>query len=438
MSTLPESYPYEELVFAKDGSPVDPGQAAAVGRLADRVSDLVVFSHGWNNDIDEARRLYHDFFTSLDSVRADTSPDLAGRTFGVVGVLWPSKRFADSDLIPGGAAGAGHADGALAGDLRQMSDAFDSPDAEATMEQAAALVDSLDGSPKAQREFADLLRSLVTRDAAEPADAPNQLFDLTGPELMDRLHTALLTLLVEAPPTPGEGGGISAVPTGGTAGLRTSITRLWSRGRSLLNYLTYYEMKARAGTIGATSVAPVLHAQVAGRARLHLVGHSFGARLVTAAADALPDSSEVASMSLLQAAFSHNAFADAWEPKKPGGFRTMIDAQRVAGPMAITHTRNDKAVGIAYAMASSIAGQAASAIGDKNSPYGGLGSNGAQHTPEADNSQALQDLDADYRFEPRRIHNLRADPFVSGHGDVANPQVANAVLHAMLAAPLTR
>jgi hypothetical protein len=435
MSTLPQNYPYQELAFTKDGSPVDPGQAAAVGDLADRVSDLVVISHGWNNDMDEARTLYRDLFTSLDTVRARTSADLAGRTFGVVGILWPSKRFADADLIPGGAAGVGHSDAALAGDLRRMGDAFDSPDAGTTMEKAAALVDRLDESPRAQREFADLLRSLVTRDVAEPADAPNQLFDLGGPELMERLHTALLTLLTELPPAPGEAGGISAVPSGGAAGLGTTITRLWSRGRSLLNYLTYYEMKARAGTIGAASVAPVLHAEVTGRARLHLVGHSFGARLVTSAAGALPGSSEVASMSLLQAAFSHNAFADAWKPKTPGGFRAMVDARRIAGPMAITHTRNDKAVGIAYAMASSIAGQAASAIGDKDSPYGGLGSNGAQHTPEADDSQALQDLDAVYHFQPGRIHNLLADRFISGHGDVANVQVANAVLRTMLAAP---
>lgn len=435
MSTIPQSYPYQELAFAKDGSQLDPGQVAAVGQLADQVSDLVVISHGWNNDMEEARTLYHDLFTSLDTVRASTSPDLAGRSIGVVGVLWPSKRFADSDLIPGGAAGVGNSDPSLASDLLEMGDAFNHPAAEETMAKAAALVDHLDGSPKAQTEFADLLRSLVTPDLSEPADAPNQLFDLSGPELMDRLHTAMLTLMTAAPPAPGEAGGISAVPSGEAAGLGTSITRLWSRGRSLLNYLTYYEMKARAGTIGAGSLAPVLHSQVIGHTRLHLVGHSFGARLVTAAANALPGTSQIASMSLLQAAFSHNSFADAWEPNQPGGFRAMIDAKRVAGPMAITHTRNDKAVGIAYAMASCIAGQVASAIGDKDSPYGGLGSNGAQHTPEADDSQALQDLDAHYVFQPGLIYNLLADQYISGHGDVTNIQVANAVLRTMLAAP---
>jgi hypothetical protein len=55
--------------------------------------------------------------------------------------------------------------------------------------------------------------------------------------------------------------------------------------------------------------------------------------------------------------------------------------------MIITHTRRDTAVGMAYAIASSVAGQASSAIGDADSPYGGLGSNGAQHTPEAEDGQ---------------------------------------------------
>ena len=38
--------------------------------LADQVSDLVVISHGWNNDMDEARALYRELFASIDAVRA--------------------------------------------------------------------------------------------------------------------------------------------------------------------------------------------------------------------------------------------------------------------------------------------------------------------------------------------------------------------------------
>jgi hypothetical protein len=156
---------------------------------------------------------------------------------------------------------------------------------------------------------------------------------------------------------------------------------------------------------------------------------------VTAAADAQPGAKSVGSLNLLQAAFSHNSFAKEWEPGHAGGFRRMVDEHRVSGSTIITHTRNDKAVGIAYAIASSIADEAASGLGDADSPFGGLGSNGAQHTAEADNDQALQDVDASYHFTGGGIHNLLADRFVSGHSDVTNTQVANAVLQNILAAP---
>ena len=57
--------------------------------------------------------------------------------------------------------------------------------------------------------------------------------------------------------------------------------------------------------------------------------------------------------------------------------------QAIKGPLIITHTTSDKAVGMAYPLASLLAGQNASALGDKNSVYGGIGRNGAQRTPEA-------------------------------------------------------
>lgn len=73
-------------------------------------------------------------------------------------------------------------------------------------------------------------------------------------------------------------------------------------------------MKDRAGHIGRSGLAPVLARlrAVAPGARVHLVGHSFGARLVTAAA-AGGAGGTVGSLSLLQAAFSHYAFARGWD-----------------------------------------------------------------------------------------------------------------------------
>ena len=52
-------------------------------------------------------------------------------------------------------------------------------------------------------------------------------------------------------------------------------------------------------------------------------------------------------MTLLQGAFSHNGFASKFDGSNDGGFRQVVAQKKVRGPILITHTRNDKAVGIA-------------------------------------------------------------------------------------------
>jgi hypothetical protein len=110
--------------------------------------------------------------------------------------------------------------------------------------------------------------------------------------------------------------------------------------------------------------------------RIHLIGHSFGARVVTAAVDG-PAAIRPSSLSLLQGAFSHNGFSERFDGEKDGFFRKVVGQSKVAGPILATHTVNDKAVGIAYAIASRLSFDNASALGDENDVYGGIGRNGA-------------------------------------------------------------
>ena len=88
-------------------------------------------------------------------------------------------------------------------------------------------------------------------------------------------------------------------------------------------------------------------------------------------------------MSLLQGAFSHHGFARDFEPGKNGFFRQVIDNKTVRGPVVITKTANDKAVGFAYAVASRISNDAAAGVGDAGDKFGGIGRNGAVKTTEA-------------------------------------------------------
>jgi len=96
----------------------------------------------------------------------------------------------------------------------------------------------------------------------------------------------------------------------------------------------------------------------------------------------------------------------------------------------ITHTKNDRAVGIAYPLASRIAGQNAAALGDQNDPYGGMGRNGAQNTAEADNVATMGLPGTRYSFKPGGIHNISSD-LITGHSDVTRIEVAYALMSAV-------
>lgn len=165
--------------------------------------------------------------------------------------------------------------------------------------------------------------------------------------------------------------------------------------------------------------------------RVHLVGHSFGGRLVTVAAHALDDNTPQVTLSLLQAAFSHNGLSGDFGGGKAGAFREVLADRRASGPILITHTKNDKAVGIAYPLASRIASQNAAALGDRNDPYGGMGRNGAQRTDEVlGNETELAAVGHDYGFAPGKVYNLLADAFIADLGAVRGVQVAYAILSA--------
>ena len=94
MSAL-DHYDYRQLQVAKDGSLVDRDQVRALRKLADDSTDVLVVSHGWNNDMAEAHQLYERIATSLDAVRAASDARGSDREVAICGVMWPSKRFAD-------------------------------------------------------------------------------------------------------------------------------------------------------------------------------------------------------------------------------------------------------------------------------------------------------------------------------------------------------
>ncbi|MET0740541.1 MAG: alpha/beta hydrolase [Candidatus Nanopelagicales bacterium] len=402
-------FPYAEVELRKDGSFDDPAQVQAARGLASKADDVVVLVHGWNNDIPAARRLYERLTDSIAAVRSQV-PDAAGRDLAVVGVLWPSVKWADDDEVAGGGAGAGDAEGDL---VAEIGDRMPDPEVAAKLQ---ALVPQLEASADARQQYLDLLRSQLPDEIEGDEDPPPQSLVKGDAE----------TAFERARNVGGLTGG--ATSGGGAAGF--SVSGIVRAARNLLNTTTYYTMRDRAGKVGGTGIAKLLeelHA-AAPNARLNLAGHSFGARAVSAAADAT--SAPVHAVVLLQGAFSHYGFADDWDGKGADGRFRDVPA-RLTGPLVITHTKNDKAVGKAYAIASRLARQVAVELGGPDDRYGGIGRNGALKTPEAGAAGVLLPVGGDYAFAAGRVSNLRADDFVSGHSAVTGKEVAYALLTAV-------
>lgn len=436
MRTL-STFPYFPLQFDKGGHLHD---ATALSDLHQHLkvggtTDLVVISHGWNNDMVEAESFYGSFFTNAGMLIAGQplSGAFAGRKLAVLGVLWPSKKFAETDLIPSGAASV---DGTLLAEdvqreLQTLRSTFDAPDAEQRLDRLAHLLPKLEDSSQACAEFAEQLRGLVRPDDCDSSDASTLFFTLPAGELFDRLKQQVM---LDAPAAQDDGGAAAIGQERGAASLGDFFTGALAAARNALNYTTYYQMKARAGLVGACGMNPILrdlHARFP-VLRLHLVGHSFGGRLVTAAA-AGTDATTVArvqSMSLLQAAFSHYGFAQRWDGTQDGVFRRVLTSHVVAGPIIVTCTRNDKAVGKAYPIASLVARQVGEELGDAHDKYGGIGRNGALATPEAQDATLLPPGDT-YNLSSEHVHNLHTDTLIQSHGDVHNPAVVHAVLSAI-------
>lgn len=429
--------PYFEAEFNKDGTLATQGEIT----LPANTTDLFVMSHGWNNDADAARTLYRGFFESFQAVAQPN--DLAGRTLAIVGVIWPSKKFdelvaassasADAQGSAGLTAAHNESQKLLEEKLEAMKAMFTEPAQQKTLDEATKLLPDLEEKASARKEFVNKIRSLLDPAAANKEDASETFFKDDGNELMKNLKIAEDDVDDEV---SGDSEGSASLPLGvgtipasqgGAAGLLSFLSGFKAAAMNVLNFTTYYEMKTRAGNVGKNGVSKVVDKLAPKVQRVHLIGHSFGGRVVTAAA-ANSATNKIKTMSLLQTAFSHNGFS-----KSMGGFfRSVVDSKRVDGPILVTHTKNDKAVGIAYPLASKISGDATAAFGDENDKFGGLGRNGAQQMEQDEVVKgSLQPENGNYSFQPRKFFNLEGSAFISGHGDVTGKQVAHAVRRAV-------
>ncbi|MEV4948470.1 serine-threonine protein kinase [Streptomyces sp. NPDC053755] len=391
--------PYRKITFDKDGDGA-AGQREALADLASRgATDLVVFAHGWNNSPSVAARLFEAFFAPFPGVLRP------GARVVYAGVVWPSVMFTDEPVPDFEAVAAAH------------------PGKEAAVERLGVLLRAQPEDEAAFTEFGELLRELTGTGAAARhlSTAPD------GSDVPDFLlgdPVAVCAMFADALEEAAGPGGVPAPREGAFGG---GFGRYWKGAREALRQATYYTMKRRAGTVGERGLGPLIGglARSSPGLRIHLVGHSMGARLVAFALRGLPAGADnVKSVTLLQGAFSHYAFA-ASLPHEPGRGGALRDLQRrVDGPVIACYSRHDTALRVIYPLASRLARDAASLLGgDKR--WWAVGHDGIQAVRGTVALTLASALDGS--LPESGCVSVDAAQVVGEHSDICHPELARLV-----------
>ncbi|MFI0240779.1 serine-threonine protein kinase [Streptomyces sp. NPDC016845] len=358
--------PYWELMFDADGDPERGRRDRLLREVRERgVRDLIVLAHGWNNDRDMAVRLYDRFFAPFPSLAP-------GAEIGYAGLIWPSIRFTDEE-IPDferarAATGAPAPRTTLDKATRQaLGKTF--PHSETVVQRLAELLDRHPEQADAFDQFGGLTRQLVgVRPTALGADVESEGSPHTTPAMLQENTRDMCEQFAEA---------LEAAANLAEFRLPGGLAKAWKGAHELLRQATYFAMKKRAGKVGKDGLGPLLGrlAHDAPDVRVHLVGHSFGARLVSFALAGMEDTARnVKSVTLLQGAFSHYTFAGRGALK---GKQARID-----GPLVSCYSHFDTALSTMYPLASRLAGDDRGAI-DLGVRWGAMGYDGIQDIPGA-------------------------------------------------------
>jgi hypothetical protein len=395
---------------------------------------VFLFSHGWNNDWKTSTKRYRDFIDAFTKVR-QAAPGGAPGSYRplLVGVFWPSTALVLPWEKPPVMAAA-------AGDPRAAAD-------EAVEEGLDELAEIAPELPAGQRERFYELAGAERLSGAEALELAALLAPLYGqggdpedggevpaPETLLGLWRAL-----PAPPAPAVdpddfGFAPDATAPAGPPAAAFDLSSLDPRGA--VRAFTVWQMKDRAGTVGANGVAPLLRALLAaaGGARLQLLGHSYGCKVVLSAlAGGAPlAAGAVDSVLLLQPAINGWAFAEKVEGEDfPGGYRKVLPWVRQ--PILTTFTRKDgpltKMFHLAVRRKRDLGEvQIGAAAPNRFAALGGFGAQGG--TPPEVLEIAMPTAGTAYpAFDAgTRVVALAAHDLIGGHGDIVNPHTAWALL----------
>lgn len=403
--------PFYIIPFDKRGQCVGPEtrQHLIEALRTGGYTDVFLFSHGWNNDWSVSVRRYESFIDGFAQMRrARNLPRPAGYKPLLVGIFWPSTALVFTEKEKGPQIASG------------QPEAVDEAIGEAQLE-VAALADDLD--PQQATEFYALAQKtrLSGDEARRLAEIATTFYNTPDDELgLDTTVSAddLLEIWQQVPAVQDDLDEFIAAPGAHTAGFLSALNP-----RNIIRTATVLKMKDRAGVVGASGVHALL-ADILGasQARVHAIGHSYGAKVVLSATCAGTLPRRLHSILLLQPALSHLAFA----PQVPstthaGGYAQAVD--RVHRPILATYSQHDfpltKLFHVAVRRKSDLGEFRIAAAGDPPSKHAALGGFGPRHSGE----QLIDIVDApvDYQLdETVRLYGVNGSRTISGHGDISN------------------
>jgi hypothetical protein len=431
---------YYLIAFDADGNertddPDDPS-----GRLSQRVrgivadepiTDVFLMSHGWRADVPMARGQYIRWIRAMAACSNDIAQLRAARPGFrplLVGLHWPSEPWGNEALNTD----------------EIVFDPTESP-VEGMIEQAAAVTAD---TPAARAALRTIFQAAME--------------DPSPPSLPPEVQAAYATLNRET--GLGSGGPAAApgddreqfdaeaiyqdsqsddVSFGGFGDLENAVLMP-------LRLLSFWAMKDRGRIVGETGCHQLLkELQVAAGARdvrLHLMGHSFGCIVVSAAVagpgEHAPLPRPVHSIVLVQGAFSLWSYCTDIPPApgQSGHFRSIVEDGKIAGPIVVTTSTFDTAVGVSYPKGAGVAGPISDQVSFDPSETPSLPKYGASGTWGL-RGPGLQIVDRDlgsateaYEFVPGTVYNLESSAIIregkppsGAHGDILHPEVAHVV-----------
>ncbi|GAC1349494.1 MAG: hypothetical protein NVSMB27_23160 [Ktedonobacteraceae bacterium] len=338
------------LSFSSDGHLLNPQD---LDKMIDTlqtspVTDLWIFSHGWNVDSAEATNLYNQMWLPLLRQAISILQPHQDYPPFFVGLSWPSKAWVDIAAEPTNAVSIFNQEkkGNFIEAYRPIMDPEQAH--KATFDKDFGdLYDYLSEPQPTHEEiekFVNILKDYREIDPHREHIEEDNVIDV----MVGDIGRIVDWITAHEPMSAHEVWSVGK-PTDST--IQNNTKRIGnnvldpSKG-GLLNFFrmfTFWTMKARAATIGINGLYPFLLKiqQAKPDLSIHLFGHSFGARLVSAAvykatqAENKPQSPLVKTLILLLGAFSQFSFTNPTriQVNTAGTYSSIVGSGIVANPL---------------------------------------------------------------------------------------------------------